>query len=198
MPRLSPQNKEHHTAVMRERICSTFAEMFASDGDVSMEHLAERLGVAKGTIYNYFRDKSELTSAVMEIRRKNMVELMERTILPELPAEEQLAVFVRIMIDDFNLYRHLRMEYLRYNPLAPVPSRPRPLDILEQIMERSIASGEFRKNDPAEAALFIFCSLIGKFRHLLRNNQAADPEYEFRTMMNFLIPALRSNAGTEH
>ena len=191
MSRLSPENREQHAAMMRERICNTFTEMFAADGDVSMEHLAEKLGVAKGTIYNYFQDKAELIAAVMETRRKNMVELMERTILPELSAEKQLGIFVRIMIDDFNYYRYLRMEYLRYNPLAPISSRPRPLDILEKIIKRSIVSGEFRDNDAGEAALFVFCSLIGKFRHLLRNNQAADPEKEFRTAMNFLLPALR-------
>ena len=57
MPRLTPENKEFHTAQMRENICRVFAEMFAAKGDVSMEHLAERVGIAKGTIYNYFKAK---------------------------------------------------------------------------------------------------------------------------------------------
>lgn len=199
MPRLTPENKELHTAFMRKRLCTAFAEMFAADGDVSMEHLAEKLGIAKGTIYNYFRDKDELISAVMEIRRSNMVELMEQNISPESSGEEQLGMYIRIMIDDFNRYRYLRMEYLRRNPLMQLSShsRPRPVDILKQIVERSIRSGEFRKNDPEEASLFIFCSIIGKFRHLLLNNRDADPESEYRTMMKFLIPALKGTKSPE-
>ena len=70
MPRLTPENKELHIAQMRENICRVFAEMFAADGDVSMESLAEKTGIAKGTIYNYFKDKKELTAAVMENRRR--------------------------------------------------------------------------------------------------------------------------------
>lgn len=193
MPRLTPANKELHTAQMRENICNTFAKMFAADGDVSMEHLAEELGVAKGTIYNYFKDKSELTAAVMEIRRRAMIALMEQEIVPDAPACLQLERFVRIMWDDFNSHRHLRMEYLRSNPVRPIPHRPRPLDILKKIMEHGIANGEFRETDPEEASLFVFCSLIGKFRHFLLKNHEANSEKEAEITLSFLLPALKKN-----
>ena len=193
MPRLTPENKELHTARMRENICNTFAEMFAAEGDVSMEHLAEKMGIAKGTIYNYFKDKSELTAAVMEIRRRAMVELMEKEITPDASAIFQLERFVQIMWEDFHRYRHLRMEYLRSNPVRTISHRPRPLDILKKIMEQGIAGGEFRQTDPEEAALFVFCSLIGKFRHFLLKNHAADPKKEAEITLSFLLPALRKS-----
>ena len=145
MPRLTPENKELHTSLMRQNICRTFAEMFAAQGDVSMEHLAEKMGIAKGTIYNYFEDKKALTAAVMEMRRKAMTALMEEKISPELPASEQLEIFVSIMWQDFNTHRHLRLEYLRNNPVQHLPHRPRPLDILKRIIEQGIAAGEFRE-----------------------------------------------------
>ena len=191
MPRLTPENKELHTQRMRENICRTFAEMFAADGDVSMEHLAEKMGIAKGTIYNYFKDKGELTAAVMEIRRNAMIELMKREIKADAPAVCQLECFVKIMWQDFHTYRHLRQEYLRNNPVRPFPDRPRPLDILKWIIEHGIASSEFRNTDAEEAALFVFCSLIGKVRHLLLKNLAADPEKEAAVCLSFLLPALK-------
>ena len=193
MPRLTPENKELHTSQMRQNICRTFAEMFAAQGDVSMEHLAEKMGIAKGTIYNYFEDKKALTAAVMEMRRKAMTALMEEKISPELPASEQLELFVSIMWQDFNTYRHLRLEYLRNNPVLHLPHRPRPLDILKRIIEQGIASGEFRKTDPEEAALFIFCSLVGKFRHFLLKDLEADTEKEKNVMLSFLFPALKNS-----
>lgn len=193
MPRLTPENKEQHTLLMRENICRTFAEMFAEQGDVSMEQLAEKTGIAKGTIYNYFKDKKELTAAVMEIRRKTMIELMEREIDHALPASKQLELFVRIMWRDFGTHRHLRMEYLRNNPVRPLPHRPRPLDILKRIIEQGVASSEFRRTDSEEAALFVFCSLIGKFRHFLLKNQAPDPEKEAAVTLAFLLPALQKH-----
>ena len=45
--------------------------------------------------------------------------------------------------------------------------------------------------DAEEAALFIFCSMIGKFRHFLLNNIEADIEKEIRTSLEFLLPALK-------
>lgn len=193
MPRLTPENKELHTAQMRENICDAFAEIFAAEGDVSMENLAERMGIAKGTIYNYFKDKKELTAAVMESRRKLMVRTMEEAISLESSAIQQLETFVRIMWQDFNTHRHLRMEYLRNNPVRHIPHRPRPLDILKRIIEQGIASSEFRETDPEEAALFVFCSLIGKFRHYLLKNMAAEPEKETEISLSFLLPALKKS-----
>ena len=186
MPRLKQEKKESRTAMMRERICRTFAELFAANGNVSMERLAEKLGIAKGTIYNYFKDKAELTAAVMESRRRMMIRLMERTIPREAPPEERLGAFIRIMIADFNHHRHLRTEYLRNNPVRRCSGKPRPLDILKQIIRQGIDSGAFRQNDEEETALF-----TGKFRHLLLHNEDADPEKEYRILMNFLLPALK-------
>ena len=194
MPRFSPENKEHHTAVMREKICHAFSEIFSAEGSVSMEELAEKMGIAKGTIYNYFKDKTELTAAVMEIRRKAMVALMEKEMASGLTAPEQLKIFVRIMWEDFGQYRHLRLEYLRNNPVRHIPLRPRPVDILERIMARGIAEKAFREVDPGEAALFVFCSLIGKFRHYLLQDLPAHPVEETAKTMNFLLPALRAEA----
>ena len=191
MPRLTPENKEQHTAEMRKKICRAFAELFAAAGEVSMDHLAETVGIAKGTIYNYFKDKTELIAAVMETRRVLMVELMERTIPPEAPPEEQLGCFIKIMIADFNRFRHLRTEYLRNNPVRPVPGKIRPGDILKRIIRRGIDLGVFRENDEEETALFVFCSLTGKFRYLLLHSRDADAETEYRIVMNFLLPALK-------
>ena len=190
MPRLTPENKELHTTRMRENICHTFAEVFALQGDVSMELLAEKMGIAKGTIYNYFKDKKELTAAVMEMRRKATVELLEREISLRSSASEQLETFVRIMWEDFGKSRHLRLEYLRNNPFPQNPHRPRPLDILGRIIGHGIASGEFREVDQEEAALFIFCSLIGKFRHFLLKDKPAHLEKEIPLTLDFLLPAL--------
>lgn len=194
MPRLTPENKELHASQMRENICSTFAEMFAAQGDVSMENLAEKMGIAKGTIYNYFKDKNELTAAVMEMRRKATVEVLEREIALRTSAAEQLEIFVRIMWEDFGKSRHLRLQYLRGNPIRQVPHRPRPLDILARIIRLGIADGEFREADPEEAALFVFCALLGKFRHYLLQNQPADVSKEIPATLSFLLPALQKHS----
>ena len=157
-----------------------------------MEELAEKTGIAKGTIYNYFKDKTELTAAVIELRRKAMVTLMEKEISPELPAPQQLEIFVRIMWEDVGRYRHLRLEYLRNNPVRHIPLRPRPVDLLERIVAKGIAEKTFREVDSAEAALFVFCSLIGKFRHYLIQDLPALPEEETAKTMSFLLPALKA------
>ena len=119
--------------------------------------------------------------------------LMEEKLSPSLSPQEQLKLFVTIMWKDFNTYRHLRLEYLRNNPVLHLPHRPPVLDFLKRIIEQGIASGEFRETDSEEAALFVFCSLLGKFRHFLLKQLEADTEKETEVMLSFLLPALKKN-----
>jgi len=64
----------------RDQIVDVAIRLFA-DADasqVSMDEIARRAGVAKGTLYNYFRSKEDLYIEAIRYRFRNLVSLLER------------------------------------------------------------------------------------------------------------------------
>ena len=66
MPRLSEEKKALLDQMMQEKICNAAADVIIENGfeQLTMDKVAERANVAKGTLYNYFKDKSELLVSV--------------------------------------------------------------------------------------------------------------------------------------
>jgi AcrR family transcriptional regulator len=88
----------------QRRIVKAAAKLFARKGyaAVAMEDVAERAGLAVGTIYNYFPSKSALLLAI--IRRESESLLARgRKILDEPPRDPVAAAaeFTEIFLDDF-------------------------------------------------------------------------------------------------
>jgi len=49
-----------------------------------MEDIAARAGVAVGTVYNYFEDRTALVNALLEGRRRDMFDALDRAVSPPL------------------------------------------------------------------------------------------------------------------
>ncbi len=149
MSRLSKSAQIELNDRMRNLIRNAFAELTIAHGEISMNALAAHLNVAKGTLYNYYSTKEELLRDVMQERANIMFSRMEQEIPVSGSAREQLLVYARIMMEDFEHYRYLRAEFLRHNPLPP--HRPtRNLLLVEKILNRGIQRGEFRRMHPGK------------------------------------------------
>jgi AcrR family transcriptional regulator len=63
---------------MRESLLSAAENLLLNEGwkGTTMERLAHTVGIAKGTVYNYFRDKRELLWAVVERNTENLRHLV--------------------------------------------------------------------------------------------------------------------------
>lgn len=63
----------------REAILDAAAELLGGDGatHTRMEDIAARAGVAVGTVYNYFEDRTALVSALLEMRRQTLLEALD-------------------------------------------------------------------------------------------------------------------------
>jgi AcrR family transcriptional regulator len=65
-------------AERREEIVKTARELFLkNDSHTSMQDIMDQLGIAKGTIYHYFKSKDELLEAVVEDIVNEQIERME-------------------------------------------------------------------------------------------------------------------------
>jgi len=130
----------------------------------TMQEIAEEAGVAKGTIYLYFRDRDELVDKTFETAMTHLIEKVESAVSPEASIEEKIKAsisakfgFFRENREFFRLYMSLRMPEgkspQRRNKCEPQyrAAVARFAATLSDAMDR----GEIRRLDPYRLALFI-------------------------------------------
>ena len=97
----SPRPREARTAARREAILAAALDEFSQQGfeAARLDDVAKRAGVAKGTIYLYFRDKEALFQELIRTMLTPVVGSIEAMGAVDLPmrvlAERLIDVFVR-------------------------------------------------------------------------------------------------------
>jgi AcrR family transcriptional regulator len=81
MPSTKPEDRE----AKRLRILVAAAAEFADRGfdDTSIEKIAERAKIGKGTIYNYTRSKEQLFAECLQLFCDELLQLFEATVTPD-------------------------------------------------------------------------------------------------------------------
>jgi len=67
----------------------------------SMREVAEKAGVGKGTIYEYFRSKEELIATSIQVWMEQIVTRIEALVRPIEDPEEKLRTYIDAMVDGF-------------------------------------------------------------------------------------------------
>lgn len=125
--------------------------------DATVDGIADRAGIAKGTVYLYFPSKSDLFLALL---RNGVIELHEcarREIDRARDARGKLRAFLHARLDycsqNRDFFRIYYTEYLRINARV-AGDRPEFQDLydqqrrlLESILEAGVRSGQFRPFD---------------------------------------------------
>ena len=150
----------------RKRILESAREIFFRDGfeAANLDEVAQRAGVAKGTIYRHFESKAELYVAVLAENADVFVDRLRQTIDPSLPADAQIR---RTGFFYFKHYTENR-EYFRIfwalenqRLIGELPNAlvrtvtdvwKRCLRILADVIESGVQEGIFLPCDPWEIA----------------------------------------------
>ena len=68
----------------RDAILEAAAAVFSAGGatQARMEDIAASAGVAVGTVYNYFEDRTALVTALLDARRRDMFEALDAAVSP--------------------------------------------------------------------------------------------------------------------
>lgn len=147
-------------------------KIFAQKGfyKTTVEDIARSSGVAKGTVYLYFKDKQDLYVATIEGHLDNALEMLsEVRNAPGTPGEKMQKIAYNLI----NYIIHLRTAYLLFTfeninltgkTLKKIHSTVEPrvsgmVDMISRIIQDGIEKQEFRNVDPALAA-FHFLSTI--------------------------------------
>lgn len=154
------------------QILDAALEVFAERGLASarLDDIAKRAGLSKGTIYLYFPNKEELFREVIRHTVVSQIERGERDFEEtSRSATEALTSFMRGYWEFLRspvfapIYRLVTAELHNFPDLAEFYADEviaRGLRLITRLLERGIASGEFRPLDPAVAARMLAAPLM--------------------------------------
>lgn len=195
----------------REAILDAAAGLMGTSGaaQTRMEDIAARAGVAVGTVYNYFEDRTALVSALLETRCQVLADALEAGL--EAPrakrqgtATEQfeaaLEHFVATVTAHFEANRFLievLLEDARSRGTdAKTASRRSAIrgDLLvraERLMEQGIRSKALRKDAPAVYAAMLLGMIRGAVLAMLAKSDVAPEAWTTSIVRMFMRGAAR-------
>lgn len=149
----------------RTEIARTAASLFAEHGysTVTMDDIAHEVGLAKPTLYHYFKSKEELLFSIHEELFEFLTGRVDARADMHLPPAEELR---EVLVDIFDLIDARRghaqafFEYSKHLDDAYKSriqdQRDRYDSVVTSIFARGIAAGAFRPVDPRTASLGFF------------------------------------------
>ncbi len=160
---------------------------FARDGyhHTTMDKIAQRIGVTKGTLYLYYKSKADLFVAVLEDRLQNL----QQRIRYAIETSEDPKAAVERITQELSTYFHKERNFHSvfvhsYTPLPPEVRKKiarRILPILDQIeltitsvMDQGVKAGLFRGHIPPRLMALAFVWMVrGMMRYQAKSSVLA-------------------------
>jgi AcrR family transcriptional regulator len=190
-------------ALRNEQILAAAFDVFAAHGyaETRLDEVAKRAGVAKGTIYLYFKNKEQLFRAVARSLIQKRFDALVGTFrgtAPELLRELLSRMYSQIVRNDRarSILRLMLAESGKFPRLSEIYHREiiaPGIKAVRQVLKRGIASGEFRKTAAVEfpqilvapGILAIVWKLLHGDRHRL------DLNAYLQAHLNFVLCSVR-------
>lgn len=157
------RTKEQHT---REKIINCALRIFAKEGffKTTVADIAQATGIAKGTLYLYFKDKASLYVNVIEEHFKVGIDYLHEVEKESMTSTKKLKKIADEWIDTMiqlkSSFFMFSMENINLSSKIMKAVKPimnfrlkEMIDIIAKIIEQGIAKKEFRKIEPHVAAL---------------------------------------------
>jgi TetR/AcrR family transcriptional regulator, cholesterol catabolism regulator len=157
----------HNGVVARrgEEVYAAALRLFNQKGyhATSMQDIAEAVGLYKGSLYHYIGGKEDLLAQVFERAMGSLLEEVERIVADaSLPPRQQLRLVVEAHVcavadnlDALTVYLHEFRALAGESLDMVMAQRERYRQLVETIVSRGMAAGEFVNGDPAIATLGI-------------------------------------------
>ena len=170
-----------------------------------MAAIAEEAGVAKGTLYLYFKDRDDLLDQAAGRIFDELLARLDGVLAGERPLRESLRELVRTKLAFFDenqeflrVYMALRLggaEEARRHRRHRRPQYARYLELLTGYLAAAAARGEMKAFDPARVALFFAEGTSAILQRRLEETgrpPEEDVEWIVDLLLNGLCPGRRS------
>lgn len=170
--------KRRREMLTREEIRDAVARVLAVSGsrNLTMDRVAQEAGVAKGTLYLYYKTKRDMLESTIEHTIAPLVEESDRLMDSDLAPCEKLARFVALNFMFFERRREFfRVLLLEKDEVQREPRRKRTshyrrvLERVSDVVGVGMSSGEFRPMDAEKVATVLMESMIAMIQFRLRS-----------------------------
>ena len=190
----------------REQILRAAETVVADKGldSLRMDEVADRTGLSKGTLYLYFRNKHDLSLALLERVLEQELDAVEGISATASDAENALRAFVeRVVADVERVIRVIPISYgflsiafrNRHVQQALKQYVRRYIDSLVPILRSGMESGEFQPVDPQEAAIAVASVVEGTMALWMYDRTMIEPARHIRSGVENLLHGLRRRHG---
>lgn len=179
------ERKEREKMKRRNEILDAAEKIFfAGSGDEgTMDDVAERVELSKGTLYLYFRNKNDLLYAIAEKGVGLLYEHFRKIVNPQLSGREQLSDLGDEFVRFVEAYpRHFGL-ILRFEVTGSQSAKSRgisrlmepALSLLREILIRGQQDGTIRKDlSENEMVIILWSQMVGLMHSILHKEQYID------------------------
>lgn len=167
--KVAPSQKRIRRKSRKEEIIKAASNLFSQKSyhDVTMDQIAGEVGVAKGTIYLYFKSKENLYLGILEHTFETIESILEKEIAKEDPAPLKLKKILRLIfqfyfqnMDVLRILTRDETRLIREHFEFTEHWRHRRIKLYRKVLEKGIKEGLFRSANTELMALIIF-GLVG-------------------------------------
>jgi len=212
MSRLSEKRKAALESMMKETIHEAAVATLLEHGleGLTMERVAEAAEMAKGTLYNYFKDKQRLLLSVFVTLAESFNEEMARIVASDLSASEKLVKVLENMFSGFEKNRHIlvilaqgRIHNLKEysSQLAQIPELAdsaavnHPIDsVIRTIIEEGIEQKEFHVGDPVLLTDIVLGAVTSVLDRQVEEKRLRPGGEGIKEVVRFLMAGLRGGS----
>lgn len=126
MPKINAATVAEHRARQRDALLAAARDVFLDGGypALTFEALARRAGLARPSVYAYFRTKDDVIIALCEAELPKVAADVEKALRQAVAPRDRIAAYVRTQLDAARQRRHRLVRVLAYAPL-PAETRRR-------------------------------------------------------------------------
>ena len=183
----------------RQSIQAAVVRLMCREGldSVTMERVAQEVGIAKGTVYLHYRDKQELLDAVKESSLEPLTAKLEQIFAGNAPVEKKLEMYALRYLtyfdDNRDLFRILlyerevtraqgsRYRHDRYRKL---------LTSVAKVLDEGIADGVLREVESRKVAAMFLDAVIAMVNQRLLADESAPVEDDARLIAELFLRGL--------
>jgi AcrR family transcriptional regulator len=152
----------------KKRIIDAAIAVFSAKGyaKANIREIAKSAGISVGGVYLYFKNKEELYKNLVNNWMRDIGSKSETTAASAKSASEALSDFLKMHLENALKHREFILLHIREHGFAFGAREKRKFfrsqqELVAQIIQSGIASGEFRKCNPEDMAMMIMGSLRG-------------------------------------
>ena len=194
MTRLTERRRSLLASMMKDAIYEAAVAVLTRHGmeGTTMDRVAEEAGVAKGTLYNYYKNKIDLLSEVHDRLGEPIREEMRELVASDLTPREKVTATIRsaLAFCERNKVVLLAFENTLFDQAKWEEKQCFFEDKVAAMLEEGVERGDFRPIDTRRAAKLLLYFLTGVIEQKLAYREPIDVEKDGDAVVDILLNGL--------